>query len=253
MTNVDELAVEFWERVGPPPRFPRDLEVSVLLGLALAIVKLPRLRATSVDAWFAERGRPHVVGGPDRVLRGCLFAVAGRGVVFVDAADPPDEQRYSLAHEVAHFLGDYLVPREKILARMGPEAADILDGRRRPSPSERIDGLLAGATLGVHRHLMDRVPQSEARVGRSESRADRLALELLAPRDVVIRSLRGMGRRTEAAVRRVLADDFGLPAAVAQSYAATFTPQRAAVVRLRRWLDPDVEVPARPRNTRRDS
>ncbi len=252
MTSVDELAEEFWQRAGPAPAFPRDLELPILFGLPLAIVKLPRLRASAVETWFAAHGRPHTMAGPERRLRGGLFAFAGRGVVFVDAADPPDEQRFSLSHEVAHFLADYLVPRERILARTGPGTADILDGRRRAMPSERIDGLLAGVTLGVHRHLMDRSPQNEARVGRSEGRADRLAVELLAPHDAVNRCLQRLKRRTGADVAGILVNNFGLPSSVAEFYAANYVARRAAVVPLSNWIGRDVEFPAWPRNTGQD-
>lgn len=116
MTSVDEQAAAFWRRVGDPPSFPRDLEAAILWGLPLAIVKLPRLRPGAVDDWFRRRGRAHGVGGADRALRACLVAFRGRGVIFLDAADAAAEFRFSLAHEAAHFIVDYLVPRERFSA-----------------------------------------------------------------------------------------------------------------------------------------
>ena len=249
MTSARDLAADFWRRVGTPPPYPRDLEASVLWGLPLVIVKLPRLRVASVDDWFAARGRMHQIAGPDRELRACLFAVRGRGVVFVDAGDSSAEQRYSLAHEAAHFMADYLVPRERILARMGPAYEAILDGQRRAHPWERIDGLLAGVALGVHRHLMDRDAAPAGRVERAESRADRLALELLAPRGAVLRGLRRNGGEAgESAVLALLTERFGLPISIARTYASALRGPRGPHPSVRSWLGEPVELSAVARN-----
>ena len=247
MASVDELAANFWRRVGPAPSYPRDLEGPILWGLPLAVVKLPRLRSAAVDEWFRLRGGDHGIGGLDRRLRACLFAIAGRGVIFLDATDPAPERRFSLAHEAGHFVADYLVPRERVLGRLGASYEDVIDGRRPPVADERIASVLAGVTLGVHRHLMDRDPVSEFRVAQSESRADRLALELLAPRTVVIRSVRHLAEGTSEDVEAVLIHTFGLPAEVARGYARFFVPRTAPS--LRDWLGRDVEVPGRGRNT----
>jgi len=254
MTSVDELAADFWRRVGTPPPYPRDLEAPILWGLPLALVKLPRLRAGSVDEWFAKHGRAHQVAGRDRPLRACLFAARGRGVVFIDASDPRDEQRFSLGHEVGHFVADYLAPREAILSRMGPGYAEILDGLRRPLPSERIDSLLAGMTLGVHRHLMDRHPDAASRLDRAESRADRLALELLAPRRAVLRGLdrEDPGRRVDH-LTGLLTERFGLPISIAQVYANNLSKPQAAELPVRRWLGAPVELSRARRNREQNS
>jgi hypothetical protein len=249
--SVEELASDFWRRAGGPPAYPRNPEPGVLYGLPLAIVKIPRLRAGGVDAWFAARGRPHGAHIKDRQLRGCLFAAGGRGVIFVDAADPADEQRFSLTHEAAHFITDYLRPREVVLRRMGEGIADVLDGKRRPTRAERIDGLLVGVSLGVHRHLMDRGEEHARRIARSESRADRLALELLAPRADVVRRVRSAGG-SWASATEILVGRFGLPRAVAAGYAESLGPARPRPMALRDWLQSDVELRPGVRNRERD-
>ena len=72
----------------------------------------------------------------------------------IDAADPEDEQRFTLAHELAHFLRDYWRPRQMAQQRLGAEAVAILDGKRPPTPQERLAALLREVPLGFHVHLI---------------------------------------------------------------------------------------------------
>lgn len=53
-----------------------------------------------------------------------------RNFVLLDDADTPAEQRFSLAHEVAHFLLDYLQPREATRRKLGETALEVVDGLR---------------------------------------------------------------------------------------------------------------------------
>ena len=236
---VSELAEWFWAAAGQPPPFPRDLRQAVLLALPLGIVDLPRLRVAAIDVWLARRAAACRMGVADRPLRACLVAHGGAGLVFLDGADPPDEHRFSLAHETAHFLVDYWQPRQRAAARLGPAALEVLDGLRPPTRVERVDAALAGVPLNVHVHLMDRTPDGHAastRENAAERRADLLALELLAPRDAVEAALAPLPpatRRADAA--RLLAGTFGLPSPVAAAYAASFAqPEPSASPFLRR-------------------
>jgi hypothetical protein len=231
---VGELAEQFWATAGEPPPFPRDLQRAVALALPLAIVDLPRLRVAAIDTWLARNRSACRLGVGDRRLRACLVAHGGCGVVFLDGADPPAEHRFSLAHETAHFLVDYWQPRARAVARLGPPVLEVLDGRRAPAPTERIDAVLASVPLGAHVHLMDRTPDrhlASAREDAAERRADLLALEMLAPWAAVEAALAealDAAGRDGAAVRRVAVDllitIFGLPVAVATSYAPRFVP-----------------------------
>ncbi|HXG36824.1 MAG TPA: ImmA/IrrE family metallo-endopeptidase [Dehalococcoidia bacterium] len=221
------IVEEFWTRAGGPEPFPRDLEQPILWALPLAILKLPRLSVSDVEAWLQQRGIAFQLDGANRPLRGCLVAYGGRGCVLLDGADHEDERRFSLAHETAHFLLDYLQPREQAVAQLGAGILEVFDGLRGPTVDERVGAVLGHASIGVHTHLMERQPDGVLGCGRivgAESRADRLALELLAPAAEVQRrvtrfqqpsSFRG---GVDLAVE-VLASDFGLPAGVAWPYA----------------------------------
>lgn len=219
-------AKEFWRRAGRTEPFPRSLEVTASWALPLAIVKLPRLAVGKVQRWLVERGVYFQCKGTNRPLRACLVACAGWGLVFVDGSDPEDERRLSLAHEIAHFLRDYLDPRHRALKALGGPILPVLDGDRPPSIGEQIDGVLRGVTLGTFRHLMERTAGgavAQMSVLEAEDRADRLALELLAPRHVVLERLARRRIRWEepeafGTAQALLVEEFGLPAAAARGY-----------------------------------
>ena len=242
---ITDTVGSFWEAAGGPERFPRRLEEAVLWALPLAVLKLSRLWVADVEDWLANRGIEFRLAVPNRSLRGCLVAHAGKGIVLLDGTDPEDEQRFSLAHESAHFMVDYLEPRQKALTAMNESIVEVLDGLRPATREERINALLTGQTIGVHTHLMDREP--DGRIGcrdtaGAEGRADRLALELLAPASEVRRRLaRGAGPQAsyDERVRRtlgLLAGTFGVPLPVADDYARWLCRVWFGEADVREWL-----------------
>jgi hypothetical protein len=216
-----ELAERFWAAAGPPPPFPRDLTTPATVGLPVRVIGLPALRLDGVRDWLARCRVPCPAGEPDRPLRACLFSRAGVGFVFLDAADPPDERRFSLAHEVAHFLRDYDAPRRVAAARLGPGVLDVLDGRRSATVEERLHAVLRRVPVGPHVHLLrrddDGDPRSPAERA-AEAAADRLAFELLAPGD------RLAGESDSGAIVDRLRTEFGFPPGPAAAYAAILVP-----------------------------
>jgi hypothetical protein len=237
-------AEKFWLLVGRTEPFPRSLESAVAWALPLAIVKLPHLGLSELRTWLERRGVELHVGGPDRLVRACLLAKAGRGMVVLDGSDPEDERRLSLAHEVAHFLVDYLHPRQIALDLLGPRGCEVLDGLRPPSLEERLMGVLRGVELGVYTHLMERTGAGEVDrldVLDAEDRADCIALELLAPRRTVLSRLKakGISWREEdgpPAAMRILVDEFGLPPTTARAYGRALVLARRSERSFREWL-----------------
>jgi hypothetical protein len=216
-----DLAGRFWADAGDPPPFPRDLEDAAAAAGGVAVVRRGGLRVTTVVAHCRSKGLPAGFAGHDRPLRAALHCWAGVGTVFLDPTDPPDEQRFSFAHELAHFLRDYLTPRRQAEQALGPGAADVLDGVRPPTPDERLQAVLRNRPLTPHCHFMSRDaagrPEGE-RDRRAEADADRLACELLAPAEV----LHAAADRTD--LTRRLVTQFGLPPSVATGYAAQLLP-----------------------------
>lgn len=224
---VTELAAAFWEAAGGPEPFPRDLRAPIARALPLAVVLLPRLRVTGLDAWLRARGIACGTDLADRPLRACLVARAGHGLVFLDGADGDDDQRFSLAHELAHFLRHYLQPRRTAREHLGAGILEVLDGERPPRHEERVHALLAGIQVGYHVHLMERREgrPASAVIERAEREADLLAFELLAPATAVLAALPaspGVDRQARAV--GALRERFGFPAGAAQRYAAQIFP-----------------------------
>lgn len=240
---VRAAAERFWARAGQSGPFPRELERAVnSIPLPLAIIKLPNLWLSTVEKWLRLHNITSITCGTDRPLCGFTAAYAGKGMIFLDGSDPPQELRFTLAHEVAHFLVDYLRARESLVAKLGPEIASVLDGFRRPTKEERIDAALAGTCLGVHTHLLDRQgDEMPAGIAAVESRADRFALELLAPATEVFRRLtprvrsRSYGSRVRS-VTRVLTMNFDIPHSIASGYAAYLCRSWFGGLSVREWL-----------------
>lgn len=216
----------FWRQTGAPLPYPRDLSYAVSRAFPLAVVRLPALSTKQVELWFTQRDIPHRFLCYDRSLCGCIVAVRGRGVLFVNADDDASEQRFTVAHEVAHFLLDYLEPRQKALQLLGPSIAPVLDGERPATAEERIYAVIASVPCGVFTNLMVRDRRGAINQGvilQAEDRADRFALELLAPAE---EALAGIPEDVVAPLEKArclvsyLVDRYGLSRRVAQMYAS---------------------------------
>jgi hypothetical protein len=227
---IHEVAERFWaDAGGAPDGLPRDLRDAASWALPVAPVELPNLSIAVVDAWLAERDIEARLEIPNRPLRACTVVYEGNGILFLDATDDDDEQRFSLAHEIAHYLVEYAVPRERARARLGEGILPVLDGRRAASWDERIGAVLGGVTLGACLHLMERTPDGHLpgrEVSTAERRADELAFELVAPFDAVRARL--SDRADLAEVEATLCETFGLPPAPAAVYARRLAPEPPA-------------------------
>jgi Zn-dependent peptidase ImmA (M78 family) len=215
---LEHSVARFWADLEPSTRYPRQLELPLVLNLPVAIIEIHDLQISTLRDWLGKRRIDVLADVTDRRVRACLVAYSGAGLMFVEADDTEAERRVSLAHEAGHFICDYLFAREA-LAKHDPGLLDVLDGRRESTEVERIDASLAGLPLGVHTHLLERRPSGAmvtADVAAAEERAEVVAWELLAPRDEVLSRADGRDRH---AVIQVLETDFGLPSGTAAAYA----------------------------------
>ncbi|MGD0466825.1 MAG: hypothetical protein ABSA54_00470 [Terriglobales bacterium] len=217
----------FWEAGGQICTFPRDIEAAIAWALPLAILRIPNLWISDVEASFRQRRLPFVAQAEDRPLHGCIFAYAGKGLIIVDGSDATHELRFTIAHEVSHFLLDYHEPRQRAIKKLGVSITTVLDGLRAATTEERVDAILAAVTIGMYSHFMHRDSESGTGsiVSHSESQANGLAIELLAPEENLWRALpRDLGERPfskrVASVSGILVRRFGLPPSIARSHAA---------------------------------
>ncbi|MBV8593226.1 MAG: ImmA/IrrE family metallo-endopeptidase [Caulobacteraceae bacterium] len=118
------------------------------------------------------------------------MAHRGHGFVFLDGTMAPDEERVTLAHEVAHFIRHYERPRFSAIQRIGSSVLDALDGDRPLTPAERVAGALRDVSLGIYQHALSRNARGipDAVTLKLEREADLLGFELLAPSTQVARS-----------------------------------------------------------------
>jgi hypothetical protein len=146
--SPETLAHAFWVGTGLQDTFPRNIERAIAMKLPLALVKLPQLNTKMIGQWLEQRRiitplarlrrrRAQPFPLDQRDLFGSLVAYRGYGIIFVCGADDPAEQRLTVAHEVAHFLVDYVHPRQQVIQALGEHIAEVLDGLRQATPAER--------------------------------------------------------------------------------------------------------------------
>ncbi|HEX8221616.1 MAG TPA: ImmA/IrrE family metallo-endopeptidase [Chloroflexia bacterium] len=240
--TIENAAREFWALAGGVPGYPCDLESSIPYALPLHVRVVPGLRVSHANGYARDSRLPYRFSGRDRRLCGCLLAYLDVGIIFLDAGIAEDERRFTLAHELAHFLLDYRGPRLRCIEALGEGIRAVLDGLRPPTLEERVHAVLAGTPLGVVGHLMERtaVGLPSSTVLGIESRADRLALELLAPASLVMEKAetrRGMSHRERASrLAALLMREHGLPAGVAGKYASGLLHRSGDGPGFRDWL-----------------
>lgn len=179
---IENTAQEFWALAGGVPSYPCDIQTAITFTLPLEVYDVPMLHVCDVNAWAQRVHIAHAIRGRNRRLHGCLLAYYGKGTIFYDIQDPLDEQRVTLAHELAHFLLDYQAPRQRAVTILGPTILPVLDGERLPTQTERLHAILSTVHLGTMSHVMERPGDGlpSHLVLDIEDRANRLALELLA-------------------------------------------------------------------------
>lgn len=238
---IENAARDFRRMLGAEPRYPCDLEECIVWSLPLDVRRVDGLRVSYVALVARKLGMPYSFEGKDRRLCGCLLAHADRGIIFLDGSDQEDERRFTLAHELAHYLLDYLAPRQRALQSLGERIRPVLDGVRPPTMEERLYAVMEDAPLGVLSHLMERPSGGVASTAvlNIETRADQLALELLAPAYLAMQA--AVAARTQPYNSRLahlsaeLANQYGLPPAIARYYAATLL-HRSSGPTVKEWL-----------------
>jgi len=233
---VAAVADTFWDLLGCEPQYPCDLEKLLLwdqpVDFGLTFDALPNLDLAAVNRRAKQLGMTYRIGHARRRKHGFLLADRTGACVLYEANDPVDEQRFTKAHEVAHFLVDYYLPRRRGLELLGESIRGALDGSRVPDHQERLHAAMAQVRLDVQADLTERTSDNRpsTRTLLAEDRADRIALELLAPAELVLKRLERAPRMERDQQHRwlvaLLQADFGLPKQEANEYAYELIAQR---------------------------
>ncbi|WDF54338.1 ImmA/IrrE family metallo-endopeptidase [Mucilaginibacter sp. KACC 22063] len=178
------VAKEFWSATGLSTEPPFDIAGAVSLLFPIDIVQLSELSTAKIDHWFSARNVNIQTHVQDRPLHGFVVFSRGVGFMFINGTDDEQERRYTIAHEVSHFLLDYKIPRDKIIKKLGAEVEEVLDGIREPSSKEMVEGIIKHVAVKPFTHLLEKEGDGSfenLQVYYAENNADTLALELLAP------------------------------------------------------------------------
>ena len=213
----------FWRRAGGRKGFPADIGYAAMSALEVYVEEVEGLTTLTAASYAGGAGVRNAVGVSERGLRGCVVVGRQGAAILVERSDSEAEKRFTIAHEVAHYILEVKRHRERAADRLGPEFVDALYGLREATPAERIDAWLNNARSEAFAHFMDRAPGGGygcSRTLNAECQADDLAVEILAPRSELAAAISSMGFSESLKVAREVADRrFGLPKGIADQYA----------------------------------
>lgn len=189
------------------------------LSLQLSLEKAPGLTSDYVREWLNSRGiKRRGIPKENRRLHGCMVAMADCGILFYDSSDTERQQRFTLAHEVAHFVLDHRLLRQRLLGIFGESILPVLDRKRDPSPQESLSLVFHRLSWGGPVQLMNRSASGAPSTGAAmavEQGADLLAFELLAPQALAWPLVK---HQSEPQAVSTLVEHFHLPRREARSY-----------------------------------
>ncbi|EPX57064.1 hypothetical protein D187_006818 [Cystobacter fuscus DSM 2262] len=199
------------------PSFPRVMNRVWVLRV-VHVERIPRITPEKVKIWLSKLGFRVDHSYFDRHMHGCMAVGRGFGFIFCDSTDEAHVQNFTVAHELGHFVLEYLLPRERAQLALGESALQVFDKGREPSAGDALYSILAGVPL-QQESVMERSDEGEIERGtidEAEYRADRVAFELLAPAKYVLPRVKGLPRDEAVAL---LETQFGLPRLKARAYA----------------------------------
>lgn len=155
----------------------------LILALNLTCTEVSGLTRDTAARYLAERGGLMDEDGGERQspLAGFLYAVGEDGSIFVERRDPVARRRFSVAHELGHYLLHFRTLLRNVSARIGApvEALDAFPQADSESePDAQPDGQIVLPLVYAETHALPPLAQMEME-------ANRFAAELLMPSVVV--------------------------------------------------------------------
>ena len=223
---ITRIASEFRLKAGRKDKSHFDISGAVNLILPLDIVSLSELTLSKIQQWLSDRGLGIDIDYNERLLHGFILTFQGSGFIFINGTDKEEERRYTVAHEASHFILDYKLPRDRAIEKLGAQIVQVLDGYREASTNEMVDGLLASVNIQPYTHLLEKTGDgafNSIKIYNSESDADALALELLAPSIEIIKDTKASKHKLtfeefKSTSFRILVDRYLLPVEIAKEY-----------------------------------
>ncbi|MXV14343.1 ImmA/IrrE family metallo-endopeptidase [Hufsiella ginkgonis] len=225
--HIENIAKQFWSVTNLDKEPPYDLSGAISLMFPIDIVQLSQLSTDKIKQWLKQRNVQIDTEVNDRPVHGFVIFYRGAGFIFSDGGDDERERRYTIAHEISHFILDYKIPREKIINKLGASISDVIDGIRPPTDEEIVKGIVHGLNVKPFTHLLEKKGDGSflnSDVYNSENAADELAIELIAPASRVVADiLQGNKPSSFGAFsdrcRLVLENRYKLPGLIANDYA----------------------------------
>ena len=223
---IEYWAAWFWKRAGGRKALPANIEYAAKSALEVSIEEVDGLTVSKAISLFRGAERSNRADMSERRLRGCVSVTPKGAIIFVEERDDEAQRRFTVAHEVAHFILEVKSRRERAEARLGRGSVDVLNGLRNATRTELIDAWLHEVRLDPILHLMDRAPDGGHQCERTrdaECVADDLAVEMLAPRAEMANAVLSLGSlgfsETLDKAGRIAERRFGLPKQIAERYA----------------------------------
>jgi len=224
---VDEAywANWFWKRAGGRPDPPVDIGYAATCALEVGIRPIDGLTPVTAADHLRRVGIECADGVDERELHGCIAVGPHGATILVEMRDDDAQRRFTITHELSHYILEVHRHHQRAERWMGQDYVDILYGSREATPTERIDAWLNGVRSSAFTHFMDRDSNGGYGCGNAleaECSADRLAIEILAPRAEMVSVVSDYEklpfRDLVDATRRIAEQRFGLPYAVAVPY-----------------------------------
>lgn len=225
---IKELATNFWK--GMKVSYP--IQYSFLEGAAFAkypvnITRLNKLTLSKVIDWLSKHNCSCESIEEDKSLFGLLFMQKGHAFIFLDGTSEIRESLFTLAHELAHYIIEIEHPKRLAVNIYGSQIEDVFDGKRVSTVAEQVSVITSQIDIQPYINLLEKEEMdgiSRIKVWEAESSADILALELIAPEDVVKKTLNSLRIQIrfydlKEKLPELLSTYFYLPESISHTYA----------------------------------
>lgn len=193
MKMQDAILALYAETAVPQPTLRRPIvRLSELIhSLNLTCLEVGGLTRDAASRLLAERGGLQDEDGGERQspLAGFLYAVGADASIFVEEGDPVTRRRFSVAHELGHYLLHFRPLLTELSARTG-EPVEALEAFPKADSESDPEGQPEGQiVLPLLFEEAQRLPP----LAQMEEEANRFAAELLMPSGLVMEMARQYG------------------------------------------------------------